>query len=199
MPVIVVAQTLAPTCAPPPATCVGACSELLAFILDQRNASGWHVYYEEIALFLHAAGVARDAPATLVEVGTAWGGLAHHLLKRLPLLRLVAVDPFLPYDSGDVQSHVLERVQQKYASLGGSESGSELWARAMRFDMAGSFGCRYALHHTTSTAAAEEAARKPANFFAAGIDAAFIDGDHTYQGEQLPQYKNYSKDAAMFN
>ena len=162
--------------------CIGACGELLAFILEQRSASAWHVYYDEIALFLRDAGVARDAPATLVEVGTAWGGLAHHLLERLPLLRLVAVDPFLPYDPGDVQSRVLEGVQKKYAALGGSESGSELWARAMRFNMVSAFGCRYTLHHATSAVAAKEAAREPLKRFGEGIDAAFIDGDHTYQG-----------------
>ena len=127
--------------------------------------------------FLVAAGVAQGAPATLVEVGTAFGGLAHHLLKRVPLLRLVAVDPFLPYDPGDEQSRVLDRVQKKYAARGSTETGSELWARAMRFDMAGAFGsCRYKLVHATSVAAAAASARDPA------VDAAFIDGDHTYQG-----------------
>ena len=167
----------APTCAPGPPACVDACGELLQFIREQRNASSWHDYYEEVVQFLVAAGVAQGAPATLVEVGTAFGGLAHHLLKRVPLLRLVAVDPFLPYDPGDEQSRVLDRVQKKYAARGSTETGSELWARAMRFDMAGAFGsCRYKLVHATSVAAAAASARDPA------VDAAFIDGDHTYQG-----------------
>jgi hypothetical protein len=121
--------------------------------------------------------VAQGTPATLVEVGTAFGGLAHHLLGRLPLLQLVAVDPFLPYDPGDEQSRVLERAQMKYAGRGRTETGSELWARAMRFDMAGAFGCRYRLVHAASVAAAAEAAAS-----GSAVDAAFIDGDHTYQG-----------------
>ena len=172
----------ASACAPQPPSCDDACGELLAYILEQRRAVRWSAYYEEIAAFLRESGVARESPATLVEVGTAWGGLAHHLLQGLPHLRLVAVDPFLPYDPGDVQSSILERVQQKYSSLGGRETGSELWARAMRFDMVGRFGCRYALIHAASSAAAEEAARNRSGLFPAGIDAAFIDGDHTYRG-----------------
>ena len=64
----------APACAPTLTACVDACGELLHFIREQRNASSWHDYYEEIALFLIASGVAQGTPATLVEVGTAFGG-----------------------------------------------------------------------------------------------------------------------------
>lgn len=174
-------NTAPATCDPPP-SCTNACKELLAFIREQRNASGWSEYYDEIAAFLKAEGVARDAPATIVEIGTAWGGLASRLLERLPLLSLVAVDPFLPYDPGDIQSRILERVKEKYAVHGSSETGSELWARAMRFDMGAKFGCRYALQHKMSTAAADEVGKEPLKRFPRGIDAAFIDGDHSYRG-----------------
>ena len=169
-----------PHCEPHPASCDGACDELLKYILEKRAAASWERYYDEVADALLSLGVGRNSSSRecVVEVGTAFGGLANRLLERLPACTMLhAVDPFLPYDPGDQMSHLLERINEAHASSAGG-SGSELWARALRYNLGSKFGTRYCLHHGRSE---EEAADFPTAACDV-VSAVFIDGDHTEQG-----------------
>ena len=162
------------------ASCDGACDEMLTFILEKRAAASWERYYDEVADALLSIGLGRNNSSRecVVEVGTAFGGLANRLLERLPVHTVLhAVDPFLPYDPGDQMSHLLERINEAHASSAGG-SGSELWARALRYNLGSKFGTRYCLHHGRSE---EEAADFPTAACDV-VSAVFIDGDHTEKG-----------------
>ncbi|CAE8634227.1 unnamed protein product [Polarella glacialis] len=152
-----------------PTTCAGACEQLLKVIRSERAASPWKVYYDEIAEFL----IKRNA-TRVVEIGTAWGGLAERLLEKVPGLKLDAVDPFMAgYDKKDRQSGVYEGIQKKFKL--DVQAFSDVFAQAMAYDLGTAFGCRYTLHHKLSVEAAV--------VFADGsVDGVFIDGLHTYDG-----------------
>ena len=167
-------------CEPHPTSCDGACDEMLKYILEKRSASSWGLYYDEVADALLSLGIGRNKTSRecVAEVGTAYGGLANRLLERLPVHTMLhSVDPFLPYDPGDSMSLLMERINEAHASSAG-ESGSELWARALRYNLGSKFGGRYCLHHGRSE---DEAADFPIAACDV-VSAVFIDGDHTEQG-----------------
>jgi SAM-dependent methyltransferase len=164
-----------PACAPVHA-CNGACASALKLIRTERAASTWKLYYAEIAAALAERGVGANGSATLVEVGTAYGGLTAHLLKALPYLTVMAVDPFIPYDPNDPGlTTILNAVRAEHGEAT-AVVGSALYARAMSFDQNSAYGCRYHLHHGLSGDIAADAASFPPG---CTIDAVFIDGAHT--------------------
>ena len=122
-----------------------------------------------------------DSFAVFVEIGTAYGGLSEYLLQRLPSLMVISIDPFLPgYDPGDVMSQFYSKLQREFALQGNtSESGSEVWARAMRYSFR-DFGSRYCLKHGLSSDVAAEF--RNVRRVKGSVDAIFIDGDHTFAG-----------------
>ena len=159
-----------PLCSPPnPTSCEGVCATLLAKIQAERAKSTWPEYYGDVAAEVFRRGAAEGV---FVEVGTAYGGLAQHLLVAHPKLRVIAVDPFYgDYDSGDSMSDYFRGLREQY----GQAEASALWARAMAFEAGERFGCRYALHNTFSEKAAPLFPRR-------SVDMIFIDGDHTRDG-----------------
>ena len=178
-------ETFSPTRLPPPALvqnpcqrsvppCVGVCKEVLGYILQQRKESLWNTYYEDVVQGLLKHNIARSTPALVVEIGTAFGGLATHLLSRLPLLSHTAVDPFIPYDEEDGMSKILKKIQDENGGV-----GSSIWAQAMMHNMTSMFGCRYTLEHGRSVQVAKDRMRFPEGLV---VDAVFIDGDHRYDG-----------------
>lgn len=160
--------------------CEGACAKVLDFIRKERAASSWSKYYDEIVAALVERGVGTNGSATLVEIGTAYGGLAAHLMKSLPYLTVISVDPFLPYDKADAMSNIIDVVERHFGET--VVGGSELWARAMAFDQNSAFGCRYRLIKGLSASVAADSRHFP---MGCSIEAAFIDGDHTRRGVEL--------------
>lgn len=104
----------------------------------------------------------------LVEIGTAWGGLALHLLDTLPKLRVTAVDPFLGgYDRGDLMSNFLGKLQARHGLS--AEQVSSRRAAAMAHELHTAHGCRYRLRNAKSTDAAPSVAN-------GSVAVLFIDG-----------------------
>ena len=159
-----------PECYPAnPTACDGVCKELLERMQAERARSTWPEYYNDVTAEIYRRGVSEGV---VVEVGTAYGGLARHILKTHPKVRVIAVDPFFgDYDSGDSMSDYFKGLREKY----GQEKFSALWAQAMAYEAGQDFGCRYAIHNTYSEKAA-------ALFPKRSIDMVFIDGDHTREG-----------------
>ncbi|CAE8612394.1 unnamed protein product [Polarella glacialis] len=152
-----------------PTECTGACDQLLKLIQKERGSSNWKVYYDEVAEFL----IKRNA-TRVVEIGTAWGGLAKRLLEKVPGLKLECVDPFMAgYDKKDLQSSIYEGIQKTFNL--DAQAFSNMYAQAMEYDLGTLFGCRYTLHHKLSVEAAVE-------FADGSVDGVFIDGLHTYEG-----------------
>jgi Methyltransferase domain len=155
-----------PTCFPPnPSSCEGDCAALLKIIRYEREKSTWNSYYGDVSAEVYRRGV---GDGVFVEVGTAYGGLALHLLEALPQLRVIAVDPFLgAYDGADSMSQLFNDLPDKYGA-----GFPALWAQALAFEAGQKFGCRYALYNKKS----EEGSRMiPPR----SVDMVFIDGDHT--------------------
>jgi hypothetical protein len=138
-----------PECYPPnPTSCEGTCREILDKILLERKKSTWLEYYNDVTAEIFRRGVSEG---TLVEVGTAYGGLAHHILATHPKMRVIAVDPFFgDYDSGDSMSTYFRGLREEF----GQDKFSALWAQAMAFEGGRNFGCRYSLYNTYSDKAA---------------------------------------------
>jgi hypothetical protein len=131
-----------------PTACEGACKALLEKILHERNKSTWLEYYNDVTAEIFRRGVSEGV---LVEVGTAYGGLAHHILATHPKIRVIAVDPFFgDYDAGDSMSTYFRGLREEY----GQDKFSALWAQAMAYEAGKSFGCRYSLYNTYSEKAA---------------------------------------------
>jgi hypothetical protein len=143
--------------------------ELLDRIRQERAKSTWSQYYGDVAAELYRRCVSEGV---VVEVGTAYGGLARHLLSTHPKLRVIAVDPFYgDYDGADSMSTFFRGMREQY----GQSQFSALWARALAFEGGQDFGCRYSVHNQFSEAAAR-------HFPPRSLDAIFIDGDHTQAG-----------------
>ena len=164
--------TLSPTdsvpCAPPiPALCSAECLDMLKIILDQRKKSYWIRYYSDITTLLSYHNLNSSV---FVEIGTAYGGLSATLLRSLPNLLIMAVDPFLgAYDNSDAMSLFYDRFKESRANF------SNLWSQALIYDNSVRYCGRYTLFHTTSNKAAQ-------TFKAGSVDIVFIDGDHTKVG-----------------
>eukprot|EP00746_Dinoflagellata_sp_MGD_P117753 gnl/MRDRNA2_/MRDRNA2_53679_c0_seq1.p1 gnl/MRDRNA2_/MRDRNA2_53679_c0~~gnl/MRDRNA2_/MRDRNA2_53679_c0_seq1.p1 ORF type:complete len:349 (+),score=52.02 gnl/MRDRNA2_/MRDRNA2_53679_c0_seq1:77-1048(+) len=157
--------------------CAGACQAFLKYIVEQRDKSaGWKRYYGEIATFLIAKG-----SVSVVEIGTAWGGLAAHLVANVPNIKMNAVDPFLAgFDKSDSQSREYAAKQHSMMRQWKltPNNWSDTFAQAMELNLrsiAVTHGVTYRLWHEKSTDAAP-------NFPDASIDAIFIDGSHTRAG-----------------
>ena len=157
-------------CFPPnPSTCEGICGELQQKILHDRAQSTWPAYYSDITAEIYRRGAQEGV---FVEVGTAFGGLAAHVLDTFPDIRVIAVDPFYgDYDTGDDMSFYFRGLRETY----GQKEAAALWARAMAFDAGKKHGCRYSLYNMESVKAA-------AMFPQRSVDMIFIDGDHTRKG-----------------
>ena len=159
-----------PACFPAnPTQCEGPCLELLRKIQSERVRQAWPAYYADIAYEVDRRGVSEGV---FLEVGTAFGGLAQHLLRTFPRLRVVAVDPFFgDYDSQDLMSSYFAQLRAQY----GQKEFSKLWAQAMAYEGGQAFGCRYSLVNSVS----KDAAR---HFPPGSLDMVFVDGDHTREG-----------------
>lgn len=156
-----------------PVTCTGFCEKLLNYIKAERAKAYWKIYYNKIEAALNSK-FPNKQPITMVEVGTAWGGVPEYILQHMPNVHFIAVDPFMAgYDDKDGQSDLLKRLAQGYSVT--PQELSIMWARAMAFDLGGRFGCRYELLNVKSVEGAPY-------FKDRSLDAAFIDGLHTKAG-----------------
>ena len=108
-------------------------------------------------------------PGVLVEVGTAYGGLAHHILATHPKVRVIAVDPFFgDYDTGDSMSNYFRGLREEF----GQDKFSALWAQAMAYEGGRNFGCRYSLYNTYSEKAAALFPKRSIDMMCVGAWAA---------------------------
>jgi hypothetical protein len=152
--------------------CDKACKDLQELILKERGASNWNVYYQEIADFL-----TQEKSVEVAEIGTAWGGLAAHLVAHVPNITMNAIDPFLAgYDKDDIQSTTYGNMMRQYGLT--NEGFSKTFADAMESNLnpiADASHATYRLHHKKSLDAAPD-------FSDASLDAVFVDGLHTYEG-----------------
>ena len=152
---------------------------LQGWILPQRRTKAvltdWGSYYADTVSFIRMKSLVDQRRTRIVELGTAFGGLADALLSALPLAELIAVDPFIGgYDMADTTSHMYSQVAQERTPAEGS-SISAAWATALAYEQSHAHRCRYALLHNTSRAAA-------VSFEDGSVDVLFIDGLHTYSG-----------------
>ena len=150
-------------------------------IRPARAGSTWAIYYPLVAAFINAEveppgdRLAPPKPLTVVEVGTAFGGNADHLVSALRGATVTAVDPLLEgYDPNDAQSRFLRKAREK---LGLEQPAfSRAWATALAMDAEQRHGrCRYRMLHTTGEAAA-------ATWADGSVDILFLDGLHTEAG-----------------
>jgi SAM-dependent methyltransferase len=155
--------------------CTGQCKEMLDFVLGQREASSWNIYYHELAVWLTGKGL--DKGGSMVEVGIAYGGLSSAIMRELPQINYHSVDPFIAdYDTSDLTSATYVA---KAKSEGLSPADFSLfWAQALNYNLkqiADNCPGRFTLHHMTSTAAA-------GRFNRHSVDVVMIDGLHTRAG-----------------
>ena len=151
---------------------------LAQVILPRRANSNWNIYYPLVSAFIAAerAHPWDEPPASfsVVELGTAFGGNADHLLASLRGAHLTAVDPFLAgYDPNDAQSRLLRTVREEMGLS--STAFSQAWAAALALEMRAKYHCRYRLLHALSVPAA-------AAFADRSVDVLFVDGLHTEAG-----------------
>ena len=174
--------------------CMGVCASLVCSIRKRRLEP----FSDEMADFLLHNDL---ADGVIVEVGTAFGGLASKLLERLPQLTLHAMDPFLdaitssdgaPSRLYQALTKELEEDGQHVAGIlqdaGKEQPASEgalspaslstLMAAAMEYDVAVLQGacCRYILHHNSSVAVASRWKSDGRQL----VDVVFLSGKHAY-------------------
>mmetsp|Transcript_51129 Transcript_51129/g.165138 ORF Transcript_51129/g.165138 Transcript_51129/m.165138 type:complete len:219 (-) Transcript_51129:162-818(-) len=119
-------------------------------VLYLRARKAWsRQYYDDVFQFIAKRAPDLQQPLRIVEVGTAFGGLANYLLQRLPRAQLYAVDPFLSgYDPSDRHAHTMAAIASKLW-LNKTEL-SVAWASGMAYDLTARHGsCRYRLFHMT--------------------------------------------------
>ena len=163
-----------------PAACEGACKALLEKILHERNKSSWLEYYNDVTAEIFRRGVSEG---TIVEVGTAYGGLAHHILATHPKIRVIAVDPFFgDYDAGDSMSTYFRGLREEY----GQDKFSALWAQAMAYEAGRNFGCRYSLYNTYSEKAAARFPRRSIDMMCVGLGWGGVEGCSSSRRLQRP-------------
>lgn len=156
--------------------CDANCQTLLNLqILPNRKQAYWNIYYDMVIKYIHThfPGSNTSRKLKIVEVGTAFGGMANHLLTFLPASHITAVDPLVPYDSGDSTSVLYSQIMQNHSMS--EVVYSEAWGRALEHHAIASHGSRYTLHRTGSLRASTQYAD-------AHFDMAFIDGLHTRYG-----------------
>ena len=151
-------------------------------LLPMRKRMGWNRYYPDVSNFLqqHFADERRrggnefGARLRIVEIGTAYGGNANHMLRTIANAEVCAVDPFMAgYDKHDATSLKYSGWSQKFNVT--NEQFSTAWAQAMAANLNMRYGCRYHLMHMPSL--------RGASFFnERSLDVVFIDGLHTYRG-----------------
>lgn len=80
----------------------------IANIMAQDTSVGLVVHYKPMEQFINERGY-----TTGIELGTAYGGLANHLLERTNLTKLITVDPFKFYPDmpGLFDQHDYDRVK----------------------------------------------------------------------------------------
>lgn len=101
-------------CAPALEAGEAAGTLLRKVLLPMRGAlRAWRAYYPDV---VSAIAQLPGRRTRVVEVGTAYGGLARHLLKHLPkAYYLYVVDPFIPnYDVNDLTGRMMRGWQKKY-------------------------------------------------------------------------------------
>ena len=153
-------------------------------ILPRRANATWNNYYDDLVEVLlwkrsgtrafkkHAIA---HRPLRTLEVGTMYGGASERIMRKLGEgVQHFVVDPFLAgFDDKDIKSveYGLEARRRNMSS----EQLSRAWAEAMAYDFHRHFGCRYSLLYAKSLEAAQ-------HFEDGSLDAAFIDGLHTFSG-----------------
>ena len=177
---------------PVPASCEGACGIALYHLHKYRAATtakknSWGKYYNLTARFIESqwdissSSDDRDEEApcarklTIVEIGTAFGGLADRL-ARVNCVTVTSVDPFLPdYDKKDQQSNIWGNLGKRLNL--NSDAFSATVSEAMAFDQHSRHGCHYRLLPMLSANAAPLFEDK-------SVDFLFVDGLHTKEGVQ---------------
>jgi len=109
-------------------------------VLYWRARKAWsRQYYNDVFQFIAKRAPDLQQPLRIVEVGTAFGGLANYLLQRLPRAQLYAVDPFLSgYDPSDRHAHAMAAIASKLG-LNKTEL-SVAWASGMAYDLTARHG-----------------------------------------------------------
>ena len=150
-------------------------------MLPQRHGSMWANYYNDVVAFLeqhfekHPHLAAGSRAPMVVEVGTAFGGLADHILGEMREVSLIAVDPLEPnYAADDVTASAYA---SSSASLGIAtvKEFAEAWGDSMKLNLQERHGCRYHLLRNTSVRGSRSVADQ-------SVAAVFVDGLHTYEG-----------------
>lgn len=163
--------------------------ELWQEILKRRKAISWNNYYQDVVRYVHTSGSQQnrsrlEEPLVIVEIGTAFGGMANAFLEGFSKATVISVDPFQSYGGGSRSGNLADASDSTsvmYKKLGlrnKASSKSEGWAKSLATHMHKQHGCRWHLLHTTSTSAASRLQGR----LSGSIDVVFIDGLHTFHG-----------------
>lgn len=143
----------------------GPCAKMMQYHINENYRSSWNLRHNFLEKHF------RSRCSSMIEIGTARGGLAAHMLEHGNISKWHAVDPFAGgYDITDQTSN---DIAVKEKSFGGTAS-EHLWARSVLTRLS-PFGCRYQLHLGFSGDRVDD-------FEDESYDCLFIDGDHTYEG-----------------